>query len=406
MLHTNRFLGGILLIAGTSVGAGMLAIPVISCFCGFYPSFIVMSLCYLFMLLTAFLFLEVNLFFPGEVNMVTMATKTLGQFGKVLSWVAYLLLLYFLTSAYISGSSPIFRHILSVIFNIDMPSWVGPLPLLIIFGIFIYLGTKPVDYVNRILMTGLIFGYVMLVFFVPEHVSMSFISHFDMKPVLLCISVMITSFGYHIIIPSLTSYMRHNVKKLRLMIFIGSTIPFIIYGIWQFLILGSVPLYGEDGLINAWRQGIPATIPLMKVLQNRWVAIGAQLFSFFAIITSFLGVSLSLSDFLRDGLKIKNTSGGRLLACLLTFIPPLIFVYSYQKAFFLGLQYAGVFVAILLAMLPALMVWVLPKKEGFFHSFFGRVVLSIVILISFFIIIVDIIQKFDLLDPLISKYLS
>ena len=68
MFRVNHFFGGILLIAGTSIGAGMLAIPVITSFCGFIPAFILILACWAFMLLTAYFLLEVNLFFSGETN--------------------------------------------------------------------------------------------------------------------------------------------------------------------------------------------------------------------------------------------------------------------------------------------------------------------------------------------------
>jgi tyrosine-specific transport protein len=71
-----------------------------------------------------------------------------------------------------------------------------------------------------------------------------------------------------------------------------------------------------------------------------------------------LGVSISLMDFLADGLHVKKTPLGRLGLSLLTFAPPLYFAISYPRIFFIALGYAGGFgVAILLGLLPALMVW-------------------------------------------------
>jgi len=404
MIKTNKFFGGVLLIAGTSVGAGMLAMPVMSSFCGFIPSFILLILFWAFMLLTAYLFLEVNLSMKGEVNMVSMAEKTLGQTGKVICWITYLLLLYSLTAAYIAGSAPIFTEILQVVTDNNAPEWVGPLPLIIVFGIFVYLGTKPVDYINRLLMLGLVVSYIILVFFVPQHIRLEYLKHLAPKTMLLAVPIMTTSFGYHIIIPTLTTYMRHNVKKLRLMILVGSLIPVSVYILWELLILGTIPMEGDLGLFNTWLQSKPVTISLMNTIQNPWIATGAEAFTFFAIITSFLGVSLSLSDFLRDGLRIKKTHVGRFFVCLLTFGPPLLFVYTYQRGFYLALEFAAAFVAILLVLYPALMTWVLPNKKGFFGTLAGRAVLIVVILIALFIVVIDILEKFGYLRPLISQY--
>lgn len=405
MIRTNKFLGSILLISGTSIGAGMLGIPVMSCFSGFFPSFILLAVIWFFMFLTSLLFLEVNIATPGEPNLVSMASKTLGFWGKAISWTAYLLLLYCLVSAYIAASSPLFLTVLDSIFNMHFPSWIGPFPLLAIFGVFVYIGTRAVDYINRILMFGLVIAYILLVIFVPSHIHFDLLSHVDVKPMLLAVPMIIVSYGFHIIIPTLTTYMNHDKKKLRWALFIGSLIPFFIYLLWEFLVLGAVPLLGDNGLVKSFTMGELSTAPLMRIIKNPLIYYASSLFAFFAVVTSFIGVSLSLSDFLTDGLKLGKKSGGKEIVTLLTFIPPLIFVYAYPRGFYLALQYAAVFVAILLCILPALMTWALPKP-CVYRSFWGRVFLIFIIVVSLGIITLDILEEAHILKQLMSHYLN
>ncbi len=399
MIKQNRFLGSILLIAGTSIGAAMLALPVKSGFAGFVPSAFLLPIIWLFFLVTAFLILDVNLSIPGETNMVSMAEKTLGIFGKVLCWIVYILLLYSLTAAYISGSSPIFSDVIKWIFKIEIPAYISPFLIVIFFGFFVYHGTKTVDWVNRFFMLGLVISYGMLVGLAPKEINTSLYRHFDSPALLLAIPILFTSFGYHIIIPSLTTYERHNVRKLRLTLVIGSLIPLAVYFLWEFFVLGIVPI---DYLSSAWIEGAPSTKPLIELINHPVLEIGARLFAFFAIVTSFLGVSLSLRDFLRDALKMKKSKKGRLFASLLTFIPPLFFVLSYQRGFLLALQYAGVFVAVLLGILPALMAWNLPNYKGFFK----KSLLVTIILGSFFAIGLEISEELGVLKPLVEPYLQ
>lgn len=389
MIRPNRLIGGILLVSGTSIGAGMLALPVISSFAGFFPSLLFLGFCWFFLFLTAWIFLDVNLVFRGEANMISMAGRTLGNWGKAICWITYLLLLYSLIAAYIAGGAPIFLQAFTYLTGWELPDWAGPFPLLFLFGIFVYLGTKPVDWVNRILMAGLILSYCSLVIFLPSKVQFSFLQHMDPTAILISVPVVFTSFGFHIIIPTLTTYLDHNVKELRLTILIGSLIPFIVYAIWEFLILGVVPLDGQYGLISAWQNGQTGAYSLSQILQNPWITTAASAFSFFAIVTSFLGVSLSLSDFLADGLKLKRFSMGRELVSLLTFLPPLLFVLTYQRVFITALEYAGIFVAILLCILPALMAWKLPA----YQTPAKRALLVTIILISLFVIGLDILEE-------------
>ncbi len=399
MLRTNRFIGGILLVAGTSIGAGMLVLPVISAFGGYLPSIGLLSFCWLFLFGTAFLLLEVNLSTPGEPNMITMTGRMLGTGGKAVCWVTYLLLLYSLLAAYLSGAAPIALEIISASTGYQMQAWTGPLILLVLFGVFVYLGTRLVDWVNRILMLGLIVTYFLLVGFLPEHVNVSLLQHVDVSAAWVALPLLFTSYGFHIVIPSLTTYMDHDRPKLIWTIFLGSAIPFLVYVVWELLILGIVPL---PDLIHAWETGQSAAMPLVSILGGTWITSAIHAFSFFAILTSFLGVSLSLSDFLADGLKIKKYTWGREGSCLLTFVPPLIFVYAYQRGFILALQFAGIFVAILLCILPALMAWKLPS----YKKVWKRTLLVGVILFSLFIIALDVLEYLGMLRTLVGNYVS
>lgn len=404
-MKINHYIGGILLVAGTTIGAGMLALPVMSSFVGFFPSFVIFILCWLVMLATAFFFLDANFAVEGEPNLISMVHKTLGGWGKAVSWVVYLLLLYSLTAAYIAASGPLFSSAIEAITGWEMPTWLAPFSLPVIFGGFVYLGTLGVDVINRFLMLGLGVSYLLLVGFLPEHIEGQHLMHVDWNPTLLVFPVVITSFGYHIIIPSLTTYMNHDRRKLRWTLLIGSLLPLFIYVLWQVLILGIVPITGEKSLLEAWNQGASATVPLTQILTNKWITIGAYFFSFFAIVTSFLGATLSLSDFLTDGFKIKKTWEGRLIACLMTFIPPLIFALTYQRGFIVALEYAGAFVAILLIFLPAMMAWKLDTPR-FYSTFWGRLLLIVVILFSAFIVVVDILEQLGKFKPLIARYLQ
>ncbi len=381
LLQTNRMIGGILLVAGTAIGAGMLALPVLTAFGGFVPSLWLLVFCWLFFFATAYLLLEANLATPGEPNMITMTGKLLGRGGKAICWVSYLLLLYSLLAAYLSGASPLVVQIIAAVTGVAIPAWCGPIVLLLLFGVFVYLGTRLVDWVNRILMTGLIVTYFLLVGVLPQYMDTSLLLHADPKAVWVALPLLFTSYGFHIVIPSLTTYLKHDRRKLIWTLFIGSSIPFLVYFLWEIVVLGIVPL---SDLAMAWEEGQSAAMPLVAQLQSPWIASAIHTFSFFAILTSFLGVSLSLSDFLADGFKLKGHTWEREISCLMTFIPPLIFVYAYKKGFILALEFAGVFVAILLCILPALMAAKLPRfKKPLMRCFIGGVILVSVLMIVF-----------------------
>jgi tyrosine-specific transport protein len=396
--RSYKLIGGILLVSGTTIGAGMLALPVITGFAGFIPSVLLIFLFWIYMTYTALLFLEVNLAQEENTNLIKMAKKTLGKPGEWIAWIAYLFLLYSLTTAYLAGSGPIINDFVQGFWGIHLPNWVGALPLFAVFGYFVYRGTSSVDYVNRILMLGLAVAYFLMIIFIFPYVDKNLLMRMDSKYLLISIAIIATSFGFHIIIPSLTHYMERDVVSLRKALWIGGLIPLVVYLTWEFLTLGVIPLNGAYSISEGYREGVNGSYLLSKTLNSSYIALIARFFSFFAIVTSFLGVSLSLFDCLADSLHIEKTHTGRAVTFGLTFLPPLAFTIYDPRAFLTALEYAGAFgVVTLLGLLPALMTWskryYLNQKTDY-QVKGGKWALILVILFSVCIMTIELANQF------------
>jgi tyrosine-specific transport protein len=84
----------------------------------------------------------------------------------------------------------------------------------------------------------------------------------------------------------------------------------------------------------------------------------AAIFSFFALSTSFVGISIGFFDFWADGLKWKKKGTKRTGLLALVFAVPLIFVFIDPTIFFKALDLAGgLGMILLLGVLPILFVW-------------------------------------------------
>lgn len=235
----SKQLGGILLVSGTTLGAGMLALPVVSGMAGFLSSALLLVLYWALSTYTALLMLEINLWFKQPVDLITMVRSTLGKPMELVAWCIYLLLLYSLTAAYLSASGPMVTDVISNLCGYRLPPFAGSLPFFAIFGGFIYIGIRPVDYLNRILMIGLAIAYVALLALAAQHLQPQLLATNHLSYVWMAIPVVSTSFGFHIIIPSLTTYLDRDVKSLKRTILIGSAIPLLVYLLLEFVILGA-----------------------------------------------------------------------------------------------------------------------------------------------------------------------
>lgn len=362
----RKILGGALLVAGTAIGAGMLALPVTTAGGGFFPAVLIFALCWLFSLATGLLFVEVTAWLPKDANIVTMAYKILGNPGRIFAWIVYLFLFYALSTAYVSGGG----GFISSLFGGFSLSW-SMVIFTASFGAFIYFGTRWVDSINSLLMFGLIITFILFIGFGMGHVDLARLTRFHWGAAVLALPVMFTSFSYQGVIPSLNAYLDYNPRKVRRAIIIGTTIPFITYCVWELLILGIVPLEGVGGLMEANRQGLSSVAPLKGLLQGKSVALVGQFFAFFALTTSFLGVTLGLLDFLSDSLKVEKKGGRKVGLWLLVYVPPLCISLANPAIFLKALSFAGGFgCVLLLGFLPVMMVYEgRYKKKWTLHPF-------------------------------------
>ncbi len=352
----GSLLGSTLLIAGSCIGIGTLGLPVNTAMAGFLPAVAMFLVSWLFMMSTGLLLLEVNLHFKKDANLITMADRLLGKAGQAAAWFLFLFLFYCIMVAYSAGSGELVADFVEEVFSLDIPKWLGSVGFVTILGIIVYFGAFAVDRLNRILMGGLILTYFMLVMLGVPHVRREFLSYVDWSQCIWAIPVMIISFGYHNLIPSLTTYLDFNANRMRLSIILGSAIPLVGYIIWEWIILGVIP---HEEFAKAMQEGNMVTHTLKTVVGRAWIVDIMEYFAFFAIITSFIGVALSFVDFLADGFQIKKDRTGKLIITSMALGPPLFFSLLYPKLFIQALNYAGGFGAVILfGVLPALMAWV------------------------------------------------
>ncbi len=353
-MSLKNAIGGVALLAGTAIGAAVLALPIVTAHMGFTQATLIYLLCWFFMTMGALYLLEVNLFVGYGTNLISMAEKTLGKSGKIFTWIIYLILLYALTAAYLTGAGAWlqegFHHFNTAVSPIDCALLASCVTTLILF-----FGTAVTDWINRFLMIGLIGAFATLLFATVGHVKLALLFSQSIKVDLTPIPIIITAFGSAIVIPTLTEYLHGKPRQLFYVVLTGSLIPLLLYIVWEFVIMGIIPFPGRLQQSSQLLIDLPRA--LKTHLQNPIITKAAIYFSIFALITSLLGVTLSLFDFLADGLHLRKTIINRSLLALIAFLPPLSFVIFYPQGFSFALSFAGLFVALLLGILPAVMAW-------------------------------------------------
>lgn len=390
--------GSALLVAGCCIGAAMLGLPVMTALAGFIPSVAMFALSWLFMTTTGLLLLEVNLRYGDRAGIVTMAQRTLGPIGKAVSWLLFLFLFYSIMVAYVVGSGRLIESMAMQHLGLAVDPAFGSLVCVALFGLLIYSGTRGVDYFNRVLMAGLFVSYLGLVVLGFGHVEGEHLLHIDWTQAVYVIPPMLISFGFHNMVPSVTYYLgTGNPQRIKRAICLGSFLPLVIYLIWEYIILGIVPVEGKTGFRAALQQGDMATQALRAAVGSAWVVTLAEYFGFFAIVTSLLSVALSFVDFLADGLRIPRHRSGRLVLCVITLVPPYLVGITYPTVFLTALNYAGAFGAVILfGIIPALMVWAGRYREKWEQEAIvpgGKLMLVTIILFASAVVLIQLARE-------------
>lgn len=355
----GSLISAMFLVAGTCTGGGMLALPVATGISGFVPSTVVMACCWFAMTVSALLLLEVNLWMKEGAHVITMSSTILGPIGRIVSWIVYLFISYASIVAYTAAGGSLVVNGAVNLMGVELSKEMGCLLFIVCFGSIIYIGSRFVGRVNTVLFVAMIVAYFALISTGVSEVKTELLTHRRWTTSFLAIPLLLTTFSFQTMLPSLTPYLKRNVKALRWAIIGGTTITFAVYLIWQYMVLGIVPVAGPNSLLHALEVGEPITQFLREHVESEWVSHFAEYFAFFALVTSFLGMALGLIDFLSDGLNIKKTGLGKVFLGFLIVVPTFIFAAYFERVFLVALDTSGGFGdSILNGIMPVLMVWV------------------------------------------------
>lgn len=352
----NKTVGSTLLVAGTMIGAGMLAMPLTSAGIGFGFTLVLLLGLWALLTFSALLFVELYQTAESDAGIGTLAEQYFGKTGRIIATAVLIIFLYALIAAYVSGGGSLLKDLLPESFG----DKVSILLFTVIFGSFIVIGTHSVDKINRVLFFVMLAAFaVVLSLMLPEiRFDNLMATPIDNALIISASPVFFTAFGFHGSIPSLNKYLDGDVKALRISILAGSAITLCAYILWQMSTHGLLTqneflqILKEDATLNGL---VKATL---AITGSNIIAGAVKLFSTLALVTSFLGVGLGLLECIEDLLKRSfNISAGRISLGLMTFIPPLVFALFYPEGFILALGYAGQMFAFYAVVLPVSLVW-------------------------------------------------
>ena len=343
--ENGELLNMISLVAGTTVGAGILALPQVASEPGFIPSTVGLLGSWVFMATTGLLIAEVccNLVKKDKDNanigILSMVGKTLGTYGAAAAGMVYLFIHYALLVAYMAEAGEIISD------SAHLPTWCGPVLFTSAIGGTLVFGTENfVSAMNNFFVVIVIAAFGGLVALGIPSVVTSNLLRQDYSALLPTIPVMLVALVYHNVVPVVCAQLSYNVQQIRTAIVTGSLIPLAMFITWNAVILG---------IATAGTEGDPVQL-LRAGGAGEFTGDLVSLFSEAAIVTSFIGFVIGLMDFFTDVFPNRSKKDGLLFGAVL--IPPLIVAILDPTIFLGALEYAGTYgISVLFGAIPAIM---------------------------------------------------
>ncbi|MBW8309346.1 MAG: hypothetical protein K0M45_06900 [Candidatus Paracaedibacteraceae bacterium] len=392
----GKVFGSSCLIAGTAIGAGMLALPIILAKVGIVQAIGLMISVWLLAYYSALLGSELNLRARAPLSLGSLSYSLGGPKAKLVGQTSFMLLCYALLSAYLDGSSSVLASLFKAMPNalpVDSSTLLHGVALSL--GIILLLSTKLIDYTNRLLFLTMIALLILVVgvlaFWIKPTVDLKLLQSTDSAlPLLQAIPVVFTSFGFQIIFHTICGYLEMDASRIRRAFFWGSLIPAVSYISWTIITLMFMASHRPEFFTLLLKGSLDvgdfiyslsqtAGFPLLKILA--WVL------SVLAIITSAIGVGLGVAH------TWQTIVNKRSLAVALTIIPPYFIAYKTPEAFIHALGFAGMVLVIIALLLP---LYLLYRSDYLAVTHYkvldNKVIRLIVIGMSFMIMAIEILH--------------
>ena len=362
-------LGGAMIIAGTAIGAGMLANPTSTAGVWFVGSVGVLLYTWFCMTTSGLMLLEANLHYPTGASFDTIVTNLLGKRWNIINGLSVAFVLYILTYAYITSGGSITENAINSLGIIQISRSMGSLLFCLVLAIFVWFSTKAVDRLSTILIGGMIISFFLSTTGLLTSVNgATLLDNQDANapahlPYLLtALPVCLVSFGFHGNVPSLVKYYNRDGQKVMRSIFIGTFLALFIYILWQMAVQGNLPRKEFAPVIAKGGDVAALLDALSRYININYIEIALNFFAYMAIASSFLGVTLGLFDYIADLFKFSDTPWGRAKTALVTFAPPLLLSLQFPYGFVAAIGYAGLAATLWAAIVPALLVRASRKK--------------------------------------------
>ncbi|MEM3405452.1 MAG: aromatic amino acid transport family protein [Candidatus Pacearchaeota archaeon] len=298
-----KFIPALAILIGTIVGAGFLGIPYVVSKSGFIPGLLVILFVFLFILTIKLYLGEIVLRTKGNLQLVGYAEKYTGEIGKFLMFFATIFGIYSALIAYIIAEGESLSYLIFGNFNY---SFIFSCFFWLIMCYLTFIGLKALKKYEKISMFLVIILFLIIFINYVKSIKLENLMYVNKENFFLPFGVILFSFLGFSAIPEVNRVMHGKENYIKDVIIIGTLVPFILYSIFSFVLLGN---FAEN--INEI-----ATLSLNRIYSSLAVL---------TLFTAYFSLSIAIRDMFRFDLKLGRMKGW----IFSSFVPFIIFLLFY-----------------------------------------------------------------------------
>jgi len=334
------------IIAGYSVGSGIMALPYLMSHAGVAIGAVIIVVAFVLSYFMHMLLAELAMGAKGNEQIVSIFSKYMvrGSVGKVIeavSMVIVVLALFFAQAGFISGGA-------DVLVSAGIPEIVAIIIFYVIAAAVVFFGLKIIGISESISVTAIIAVILVL--------AVGSIGHFDnslsiptgsFTDILAFYGMTMFAFVAFFSIPQAVVGLDYDPVKIRRAVLTGLSINFVFILVIVGCSLGASPNITELAILG-WSAGI-----------GTWAQILGGIFTLLAMLTTYWSNSLACSDMIREQFKLDDR-----LCWLLATLPSLVLVLVLGSGFLSMMRLSSGLVAILIAIGLPIVVARAKKMNG------------------------------------------
>lgn len=356
------------MIAGTAMGAGLLALPMEAANIGVgLLGLLIVGMCFV-TYQSLWMCADLNIFDQTPISIVELSRKYGSRFSFVVTLSCFYLLFFGLLVVYFACISDTIRNFCSL----DRKLAIG------ICGavLFLLINLRAHFFANLSSLMVLLLMGVILIAILHIGCNASDIqrtTNFQPNELIHFLPILFTSFGVQGCCSYACSYLENDRKKIRKAFLIGLCIPAVVYFFWILCVLKNAFAFDPQFFqrLQAHQVSVGELIQfLCDSSSYRWMGVSLKFLTLFAIVTSAMGISVGVLQSLQSFLPQWVA---KILLCFI----PVILNLTIADAFLKVLSFASTILVIFGILVPYSLLGKIHQKRtfGYHISCFGGILI-------------------------------